>query len=486
MTSLPLLPLTLSRVPVGLRQALGQEGVPFVERARSNSAAKFVLFDSRLEKAPLLCAEQKAIDVDLVRRLARRDVLAELVDERPVRRAWQVGQLEAVEEVAHIDKRAVRRTAMALLRGLIERQGGVWFKLAPFPYRYRSAFNFRFDHDDFVAADFDAVLSALRGCEDAASHFVCGSTHERHPDALARLRGMEVGSHGYWHYTYRDRRENQRNIRRGIEVLRQAGIDPSGFVAPHGRFPSALLETLEQLGISHSSEFTLAYDELPFFPRESRVLQIPVHPVSLGVILEAAQRQLPGFDHDPSLLECVLSDAEEYFVAVARAKHSAGEPIFFYCHPDGRLGRYPRVLRAVLDEVSTLPAVWKTTYSRMAAWWRERASIVPRVEATADGYAISVDRMPQGFHAALELWRENRAATVPLNQSLVQISPDALSYETRPAEVAVGESRIIGDRATLRDAVLRRLDWERATPTREIRVRGVRTLVKKTLRYIKP
>ncbi len=52
---------------------------------------------------------------------------------------------------------------------------------------------------------------------------------EQAPDALARLRGLDVGSHGYWHHTYRTARENHRNMLRGIEVLLAAGIEPSGF-----------------------------------------------------------------------------------------------------------------------------------------------------------------------------------------------------------------------------------------------------------------
>ncbi len=70
-------------------------------------------------------------------------------------------------------------------------------------------------------------------------------------------------------------------------MLRSAGIEPSGFVAPHGRFNRTLLIALEMLGVTHSSEFGLAYDELPFAVGSGAVLQIPIHPVCLEIFLEA-------------------------------------------------------------------------------------------------------------------------------------------------------------------------------------------------------
>ncbi len=483
--TLPLLPLNVSRVPLGLRQALGQEGVPYVDCAQAAHPARFMLFDSRREPAPRLLPGQQAIDVDLVRREEGRDLFADLVDERSSRRSWQIGPLDAVEEVARVDKRSARRRVMALLRREIERLGGVWMTVGAHPYPYRSAFNFRFDHDEFVAADFDAVLAALRGREDAASHYVCGSTHEGQSEALARLRGMDVGSHGHWHHTYRHAADNEHNIRRGIDVLRAAGIEPSGFVAPHGRFNVGLLETLERLGIGHSSEFALAYDELPFFPRQSGVLQIPVHPVSLGVILEAARREHPGLDDNPHGIHRATTLAIDYFTSAARAKHAAGEPVFFYCHPNGRLGRYPQVLRAVLDEVGGLSGVWRTTYSRFAEWWRQRARVVPRVEAIESGYSVTVGHLPVGFEVALEVWCDDGVASLRLRAQLMRVSLDALRYKARRPDSPLPQAQLLPPARGLRAAALRGLDWERVTPLREIRVRGVRSFVKKTLRYIK-
>jgi hypothetical protein len=389
------------------------------------------------------------------------------------------------EEIARVDKRAVRRRLMARLRSEVKRRGGVWMNVAAFPHPYRSAVNFRIDYDDLDERDFATTLDAVRGYEDATSHFVCAAEFDGRVDALAHLHGLDVGSHGYWHHTYRDVEDNRRNVSRGIGVLRAAGIEPSGFVAPHGRFNRGLLRVLDELKITHSSEFGLAYDDLPFRPHGSSVLQIPVHPVCLGVILEAAQRGLHASCEGGVALRQAADLAVEYFIAVASAKHAAHEPAFFYCHPTGRLGRFPHVLTDVLRAASELNGMWRITYTQFAAWWRQRADIAFRVTGGSDGYTLHVERESQGLPAAVEFWRPQGVAVLPLDRTVVRLSPEALHYEPRPETPLPADPTPLPGPRTPRAAIRRFLDWEKATPVSEIRVRSMRTLLKKTLRYVK-
>ena len=294
-TSLPLLPLVLDDVPQGLRQALAQEGVPCCDRRQGPAEGRFVLFDSRTQRRCPLGPGQVAIDVGRLRGRCSRDPFQELVDERAAAHQWQVGGLAITEEVAAVDKRAVRREVLDTLRLRIEEQGGVWIRLAAFPFPYRSAFNFRLDYDHYHPDGFSSTLAAIAGSESSTSHYVNGSAFASCGDALARLRGLDVGSHGFWHHTYRTVEENLRNVGRGIATLNAAGIEPSGFVAPHGRFNRTLLIALETLGITHSSEFGLAYDELPFAVGSGAVLQIPIHPVCLEIFLEAVAASSPAW-----------------------------------------------------------------------------------------------------------------------------------------------------------------------------------------------
>lgn len=478
MNHLPELPLLLADVPAALRQALAQEGVPAVA-LRSGRAGKFVLFDS-LRGQPALAEGQVAIDVRPPRAGSDCDPLAALADERSACHEWRIGGLAVRETVARMSRALARKRLLAFVRGQVEAAGGLWLCVSPYPRPYRGAFNFRLDHDDYNRDDFNAALTAIAGHEHAVSHYVCAATHVEHPEALRRLRDHHVGSHGWWHHTYRDTADNLLNIGRCIDALRASSIEPIGFVAPHGRFNAGLLAALEELGVTHSSEFSLAYDDLPFFPRESDVLQLPVHPICLGVCLETSRRTTDEPASDSRAADILL----DHWRDIATQKHAAGQPMFFYGHPDGRLGRHPRVLRELLAHVGRLDGVWQTTLAGFERWWRQRAAIDITVARTDDGIEITAHALPAAHRARLEYVRGNQAAQIDLDLPRQTVRAEALRWQALPQPPAGESSPVVkspGWRAELR----RYLDWERVTPMEEISARTWRGWAKKTLRRVK-
>ncbi|MEX0585478.1 MAG: hypothetical protein WD176_02455, partial [Pirellulales bacterium] len=376
--------------------------------------------------------------------------------------------------------RAVRRRVMGELRRLIEAAGGLWVKLSAYPFPYRSAFNFRLDHDEYDADDFDATLRTIAGYEHAFSHYICGSTHEGQADALARLRGSDVGSHGYWHHTYFEPRENLRNIGRGIESLHEAGIEPSGYVSPHGRFNRGLLAALEELKIGHSSEFGLSYDDLPFFPVGGKVLQIPVHPVCLGIFLEALRAAGTARDSTARVVE----DASDYLCRALEVRYQTGEPIFLYGHPDGRVGRYPQVLQAVLETADRCAALWMTDRTTLAAWWRERGRVRLQLTRDSDAYLMQTSYLPRGQRLAIEYWRGEHVAVMPVDETSVRFSPEALAYQKRQLFDVPRPARL--DQAQgIKGRMKRYLDWEKVTPPAEIDASTWRGWMKRALRRLR-
>lgn len=461
---LPLLPLVLGTVPPGLRSALAQEGISACDWAEGPPGGRFVLFDSLTAMPPELAPGQELVDVAPLRAGSGPDPFVALLDRQAARQVWQLGPWRLSEEVARFDKRTLRRRLMEGLRERLESAGGAWVRLCPFPFPYRAALSFRFDHDAFAPADFDAVLQAIAGHEGATSHFICGSTHERHAESLARLRGLDVGSHGYWHHTYHDPRENLRNVRRGIECLTAAGLEPRGFVAPHGRYSPGLAEVLAELGVSHSSEFGLVYDDWPCWSPDGPVLQVPVHPICLGLFLEAARGPAAPTGATPAR---AAAAAAEHFRSTLAAKYQAGEPAFFYGHPDGRLGRFPQVLSAVWDAAADCGALWATNFSEFQTWWRARGHVALTVWSQGDGLRVEATGRDRAYRWAVEYWRGEHVAVLPFDAPALEFTPAALAYQSRAATPRFTPHRLDASHG-LKGQVKRLIDWEKATPVEEI------------------
>lgn len=481
---LPLLPLVLDRVPRGLRLALSQEGVPWVSRKTSAIAGRFVLYDSQASdnKKPArpvaLSPGQTRIDIQELRDDEPIDPFTALVDDRAVRMTWDLASRNlpgttVSEEVSRYDKRAIRDRLLQRLRQRIESHDGLWLRLAPVPFPYRTAFHFRVDHDAFDPNDFDRLLDSLAGYENAVTHYLNGRALENFTDdAIARLRGWDVGSHAYYHHTYRTEEENVQNLERGIETIVRRGIDPVGFVAPCGRYNSSLQAAMARLGISHAGEFGLAYDDWPFWPARKQdastrlahdVLQIPVHPICLGLFEDPHQWL-------------------DYLIREAQARYQVGEPLFFYGHPTGRLGRYPELLTQFLKTIDQMETVWKTTARRMAEWWRVRAMVKLSVRREGGMVIVRREGPRPKFRLAVETFRGERSALIAMEEPELRFSPESIAWQR---SVSLDHlKRPIGQpcRFGLRDRFKQAIDWEKETPIEEILLDGWRGQCKRTFR----
>ena len=76
------------------------------------------------------------------------------------------------ERVARYPKAWIRRRLIGRLREAVTAAGGIWIRMAPFPYPYRSAFSFRADLDESVPEDyhrFAAARAPLASCSHSLS-----------------------------------------------------------------------------------------------------------------------------------------------------------------------------------------------------------------------------------------------------------------------------------------------------------------------------
>ena len=480
-TSLPSLPFLLWETPPGLELALAQEGVAFRRVENPHPLAfqggRFVLYDGRKLPASAVRArlspEHVPVDVDSLREGWAFDPFEALVDNRPVTAGWEIGGYALRERVARRPKGALRRRLVDALRQRVTASGGLWARLSPFPFPFRSAFNFRADLDENVAEDYARFARARRPLEDCCTHFVSTHAYGESPGVLQDLLRFDTQSHGHYHVVYRSPEANRRNLERAHRVLTESGFTPDGFAAPHGRWNPGIDRALEALGYSYSSDFQVGYDDLPFFPwvggRFSKVLQVPIHPVCEGLFFDAgATRGRPVADH---------------LVAAVRAKVDAGEPAFVYGHPERRLGRHPEILAALDEAVRGDSFLWRVTLTGFARWWRWRNARQWSVVSKGEGrFEVQFDDWQTAYPLALEVVRGRHVATLPLTGPRTALRLADLASERRETRADLPAPKPLGRHPSLRNAVRRAIDWETVTPIDELPSRSIADRVKKGLR----
>ena len=476
--------------PPGLRLALAQEGIPCQDRAAGMPEGRFVLVRFAPGALPR-CGSRPGRDRrrSAPRRLAHRSLRG--LDERR-RPPSTVGIRRAATS-----PRSSRRSTNACsassswisLRAEIELSGGVWLRVAAYPFPYRSALNFRIDYDEYHPQHFQATMAAIAGSEACTSHYVNGSAYRRasrgHRAAPRARRGKPRLLAPHLSLV---RGEPPQPPPRRRSAARRRGSSRRDSSPRTGVSTPSLLSAMERLGITHSSEFALAYDELPFYPGRSRVLQVPIHPVCFEIMLEglcrgAAVRPLCRRDARTQGSIACTRLAVEYFREVARTKYASGDPLFFYGHPTGTKGPSTAVVRSVLAMAGDFAALWKTTLSELAAWWQIRSGVVFMVFRDGDELVVDSDpRRPRPPHRPGILAGPADGADAAEGRA-APLFPSALAYEVRsgsPGMRPVRAERPAGWRAHLRQLI----DWERVTPVEEIVPNNWRNLAKRTLRLL--
>ena len=474
------LPLMLWETPPGLELALAQEGVPFVRVREPHPLAfrggRFVLFDGRKvtpsELRASLSIDHSALDVDLLRRGERVDPFCSLIDTGRAPATWSIEGLSVVERVSRRPKARIRRKLVDQIREAVTLAGGIWARLSPYPFPYKSAFNLRLDLDEHEPDDYRRFADARRPLDGCSTHFVSTAAYGGSVGVLRDLRGVDAQSHGHHHFVYREPEANRRNLERAHNLLIDSGFAPEGFAGPHGRWNEGIDEVLEGLGYSYSSDFQLGYDDFPFFPwrgdRFSKVLQVPVHPLCEGVFFEAGGDARTVADH---------------FARVVRAKVGAGEPAFVYGHPERRLGRHPEIVRELAGAVDRESLLWKTTLTEFARWWRWRGerrwSVVPRAEGR---FEVQFEEWDPSYPLALEVIRGQHVAVIPLIGPRTAFARQGLAYERREPRAHLPSPSIHRGPVGIKAAVRSALDWETVTPVDELSRSGIAARVKRELR----
>ena len=264
------------------------------------------------------------------------------------------------ERVARISKNTIREVIQRSLEYLHFVRKLPFLSLYPFPDEHQSIFNFRIDTDFASEEEIDSFYQLCINYDVSATWFVETKSTKDRMEQFAQMKNQEIGLHCYHHKVSNSYSFNRANIKEGCRILNEAKIPFCGYAAPYGEWNIPLAKAIEKAGFIYSSEFTLDYDNLPFYPylrdRYSSVLQVPIHPVS--------PRRLRNARHTED-------DIKNYFKNVIQERVDHNLPIFIYDHPSsGNLTILNWLFQYIHQK--DIPIYALKDYAK---WWKRRLEV---------------------------------------------------------------------------------------------------------------
>lgn len=305
------------------------------------------------------------------------------------------------EEVATVSHHYIRRLCVNALRELCRQVKLPYAHLWYYPEFKRTAFTFRVDGDFASPEQFEKTMALADKHRLKFSWFVNTKAQRSLTGRFAEWakQGHDIQLHCYEHKVYDDLEHNLQNLRTGVEVLTRSGLKPVGFAAPFGHWNEHLNRALQELNFKYSSEFGLVYDDFPGFPwvehEFSRVLQIPVHPIGCGRLLQA---HLKG--------EGIVAYFKDYF----RHRYAGGEPLLIYDHPH-RVAENYETFDHLLGIVDKATDVWQTTLTGFYEWWQRRGAIEYEISGNNNRIVIEAEYAPE---VAIHVIDREQEALIPL------------------------------------------------------------------------
>lgn len=382
-------------------------------------------------------------------------------------KVFTLEDIAVTETVASRPRAVVREAVAEAVRQAFFAQKLPFVRIWYYPGDYQSLFSFRFDMDEYHPDHHRNFLQLLREARGAVSCFACMRTYEKHPQAVLETAGtgVELASHGYVHHVYHNYRQNNLNLAKAEELLEPAAGKVRGFSAPHGKWHPSLQQVLEDRGYDYSSEFSLDYDNFPFFTfrenRFSNVLQIPTHPVCEGVFLQR-------YEYNPEMFQ-------RYYGYVIQERLKYNEPVLIFGHPTNRLGKYPEIFRFIYGETASRGEVWKTEFRQISTWWKKRHAL--NLEASFVDGQIQWEPLPQdvSVHA---LFPDGRSRRLKADGRSV----DQPFLQKKDARLPAESPAAYGTAKKMRLFLKKSLDWETKTPLEMLEIADPPSLVKKIMR----
>lgn len=292
---------------------------------------------------------------------------------------------------------------------------------------YPGTFTLRIDADEYDSRGFSSFLPVFKKQHKAITIFINAASFSGAQTIVGECKdmGLDVQSHGFYHYTYKDYFSNRQNIKKAGDFFKKMGIITKGFAAPYGKWNRGLMRALEDENYEYSSDFAYDYLGYPTYPgmgnRISTVLEIPIFPVAPELFFQ--QRG------------CGVEDVFAYYKNAIESLDACGIPVIIYAHTS-KFKEVPNLLEKLVEYALFEKRLFPLNMSGLCAWWKNKHT-------------------PE----------ENRP---PIRKKqLILPQPDLLGRPLRRGAITMLKTRV-------KDAI----DFERATPDNEICCREPRKTLK--------
>jgi len=262
------------------------------------------------------------------------------------------------ERTSALQSHPYLEVVLSLIRTLHDKSGLPFVHKWWHPESHKLTATLRIDTD---YGDFDSLKMISNGAKEYDIPLTWFLHTEHHETYLGKFidtlsASDEIALHCFSHSEFKTSGQYLSDIKNGLKLLNEHGVEPLGYAAPYGNWSGPLAETLQKFSFLYSSEFCYDFDSLPSVSPSSGILQLPVHPVTIG--------SFRRFKSNPS-------DIQAYFRNIVQQKRLQHQPVHLYHHPlDGTPKQW-------LDFINFFKSdrYLVLTYSQWSEWWKKRSSL---------------------------------------------------------------------------------------------------------------
>lgn len=415
----PDLPLMLAGVPRPVKELLREAGIPAEALPDvpllAAGTGRFVLFDphsSRSAARARRAASHGLKTIDLRTLAGSSKDIQELALEHET--GWSLA-----------GECAAAKAFLEQLKSAVELQGGAWVRLADYPFPYQSAICVGVEHVSEELADFASVAAALPGM---ATHFVSTRLRADRLTHLSQSPGTDLG----WQIHPADCESSPRRTlshwTTRLARFAAANLLPMGLAFTGDRHNTPSINKLLQLGLRYSCH------------------QSP------GVACRAETQPRAHPDAAWIRFSTLALPPADRFLEWVGEHYQSGCPLFLST-TTARIELVKELLR-LSGDAGRCSLMWQTSYGEFARWWAHRRRLKLQVWRTDSGHEIHAAgdfgalpasfpaslpaSLPASFPWAVEIWRGNHRATLPLRQTEVTIPDEGLVYLQSPKRNPAG------------------------------------------------